>query len=83
MNSFYTEKELKAIGFKKLGKNVLISKKASIYGANNMEIGNNVRIDDFCFLSGRIILGDYIHISAYSKKEEGKEGIEMEDFSGL
>lgn len=83
MNSFYTEKELKAIGFKKLGKNVLISKKASIYGANNMEIGNNVRIDDFCFLSGKIILGNYIHISAYSLLVGGKEGIEMEDFSGL
>lgn len=83
MNSFYTEEELKNIGFKKIGKNVLISKKASIYGAKNMELGSNIRIDDFCFLSGKITLGNYIHISAYSLLVGGEEGIEMEDFSGL
>lgn len=83
MDSFYTAEELAKIGFKKIGKNVLISRKASIYGASNMELGNNIRIDDFCFLSGKIILGNYIHISAYSLLVGGKEGIEMEDFSGL
>lgn len=82
-NSYYSEEELKKIGFKKIGKNVLISKKTSIYGAQNMEIGNNVRIDDYCFLSGRIKLHNYIHISAYSLLVGGSEGIEMEDFSGL
>ena len=30
MNSFYTLEELKKIGIKKFGKNVLISKKATI-----------------------------------------------------
>lgn len=83
MNSYYTEEELRRIGFKKIGKNVLISKKASIYGASKMELGNNIRIDDFCFLSGKIKLGNYIHISAYSLLVGGEEGIEMEDFSGL
>lgn len=83
MDSFYTEAELKQIGFKKIGNNVLISRKASIYGADKMELGSNIRIDDFCFLSGRIILGNYIHISAYSLLIGGKEGIEMEDFSGI
>ena len=44
---FLTEKEIKILNFKSIGKNVLISDKASIYGAENMSIGNNVRIDDF------------------------------------
>lgn len=66
MNSFYSEDELMFIGFKSIGKNVLISKKCSIYGANNMIIGNNVRIDDFCILSGNIEIGNYVHISAYT-----------------
>ena len=42
--------QLEDIGFKSVGKNVLISDKASIYGAGNISIGNNVRIDDFVVL---------------------------------
>ena len=78
--SFYSEQELKKIGFKTLGKNVYISKKASIYGANNISIGDNVRIDDFCILSGLVTIGNYIHIAAYTALFGGKYGIELEDF---
>lgn len=66
---FYTREELKNIGFKSIGENVLISNKSSIYGANNIEIGSNVRIDDFCILSsgeGGIKIGNYIHIACYA-----------------
>lgn len=79
-NSFYTENELKYIGFRTYGKNVLISKKASIYGASNITIGSNVRIDDFCILSGTISIGNYIHISAYSALYGGDIGIILDDF---
>lgn len=81
-NSFYTDKELTEIGFKSYGENVLISRNAQFYGTENIIIGNHVRIDDFCILSGNIILGDYIHISAYTALY-GKFGIEMEDYTGL
>lgn len=83
MNSFYSEEELKEIGFKSVGSNVLISKKCSIYGAQSISIGNNVRIDDFCILSGKIELSNYIHIAAGSMLFAGNEGILFEDFSGL
>lgn len=83
MNSFYSEEELEKIGFQSYGKNVLISKKASIYAAEKMIIGNNVRIDDFCILSGKIELGDYIHISAYCGLFAGDTGIKMMDFTTL
>jgi acetyltransferase-like isoleucine patch superfamily enzyme len=82
INSFYSENELDTMGFKSYGKNVLISRKASIYYPGLMSIGNFVRIDDFCILSGNISLGSYIHISAYSALY-GKYGINMNDFSGL
>jgi galactoside O-acetyltransferase len=81
-NSFYGENELKTLGLKSYGKNVLISRKASIYSHELISIGNFVRIDDFCILSGNISLGSYIHISAYSALY-GKYGIKMQDFSGL
>lgn len=81
MNSFYTREELEKIGFKALGEEVLISRNASIYGASNMTIGNHVRIDDFCILSGNIILGNYVHISAYTALY-GKGGIEIGNYCG-
>ena len=81
--SFYTESELKDIGFKSIGQNVLISRKASFYGVEKIEIGDNVRIDDFCFLSGNIKLGNYIHISVGCILCGSVNGILMEDFSGL
>ncbi len=82
MNSFYTQDELLNIGFKSLGNSVLISRNAVFYGANNMIIGDNVRIDDFCLLSGKIKLGSNIHISAYCALYGAFE-IEMEDYTGL
>ena len=66
---FYTKEELQKIGFKNIGENVLISDKASIYGVKNIEIGSNVRIDDFCIISageGGIKIGNYVHIACYA-----------------
>lgn len=83
MSSFYSGEELEEIGFRTIGEDVLISRKASIYGAKNILIGDHVRIDDFCILSGNIILSSYIHIAAYCALFGGKSGIVMNDFSGL
>ena len=82
MNSFYNNKELKELGFNSIGENVLISKKASFYGADKMSFGCNIRIDDFCILSGSIILGSHVHIGAYCAMY-GSKGIVMEDYTGL
>lgn len=81
--SFYSEDELKKIGFKSYGKNVLISRNAQIYGASKMVIGNNVRIDDFCVLSGAIELGSNIHIAVFCGIFAGNTGVKMCDFSTL
>jgi len=85
MTSFYTTEELNTIGFKSIGQNVFISKKASFYGVSRISIGNNVRIDDFCVLSagiGGIEIGNYIHIAIYSSLQgEGK--ISLQDFVGI
>lgn len=83
MNSFYNIGELNEIGFKSVGKNVQISKKTSFYLPEKMSIGNNVRIDDFCILSGNITLGNFIHIAAYSGLYAGNAGIFMGDFTGI
>lgn len=82
MNSFYTRKEIELLGFNSIGENVLISKKASFYGIENISLGNNVRIDDFCILSGKIKIGSNVHISAYCALY-GAYGIELENYTGL
>lgn len=83
MNSFYTEEELNKIGFKKVGINNLISRKASIYNPEKIELNDNIRIDDFCFLSGNIVFKGYNHISANCILVGGDKGILFEKFSGL
>ncbi|MBL4706052.1 MAG: hypothetical protein JKY54_16115 [Flavobacteriales bacterium] len=67
------------------GKNVLVSDKASIYGGSNIVIGDNVRIDDFCILSGvngYINLHSHIHVAAFVSMF-GAAGIVMEDFTAI
>ncbi len=82
MTSFYSIEELKHLGLKSYGHNVLISRFCNIYGADQITIGNNVRIDDFCILSGKIEIGSNIHISAYVALY-GANGIKIEDYSGI
>ena len=82
MNTFYNQEELLAMGFAHLGENVLISRKTSIYEPAKLVIGDNIRIDDFCLLSGSIELGRCIHLSAYCALY-GKYGIRIADYSGL
>jgi len=81
-NSFLLPEELKRLGFKSLGEHVFISRFASFYEPATIELGDHVRIDDFCILSGNIKLGNYIHISAGSSLY-GRYGIEMKDYTGL
>jgi len=78
---FLSKERLDELGFNSIGENVLISDKCSVYG-RNMSIGNNVRIDDFCILSGNITIGNNIHIGAYCALYGG-HGIIMENYTGL
>lgn len=81
--SFYTKNELADLGLKSYGEKVLISRHVQIYSPEKISIGNNVRIDDFCILSGNITLGSHIHIAAYCALYGGEYGIDMNDYTGL
>lgn len=81
--AYLTELQLKDVGFQHLGRNVKISDKASIYNPELMEIGDNSRIDDFCVISGRLVLGKYCHITPMCLVAGGLVGIFFSDFSTL
>jgi acetyltransferase-like isoleucine patch superfamily enzyme len=83
MNGFYTEDELRQLGLAHIGNNVLISKFSNFYNTDQISIESNVRIDDFCVLSGKIIIGNHVHIGAGCVMYGGNEGIFFEDFTGV
>lgn len=83
MSTFYSKDELKLLGIKQYGKNVFISRNTVIYKPGELEIGNNVRIDDFTVISGKIVVGNYVHIAQGCRLFGGSKGITLDDFSGM
>ena len=83
---FHHSNELKELGFKKVGKNVLIHKTCIIFGVENISIDDNVRIDGFTSIivpeGGYLTMGSHIHIASHCYIGAGA-GIIMEDFTGL
>jgi galactoside O-acetyltransferase len=79
----YSSEELKDIGFKNFGMNVLISKDAKIYSPHKIVIGDNVRIDDFCILSGEIIIGSNVQLAPGVQLSAGAGKIILKDFTGI
>lgn len=83
MDNFLSEQELQQLGIKRYGQDVKIGRHAVLYSPSTLEIGNHVRIDDYTTISGKVVLGDYIHIAQFCGLYGGTEGIIMDDFSGL
>lgn len=83
MSNFLTEQELTGLGIKSYGKNVLIGRHVVLYSPDKLVLGDNVRIDDFTIISGKVTMGSFIHVSQFCGIYGGDEGIVMEDFSGL
>lgn len=69
---------------KKIGKNVIIGKTVRIRYPELVEIGDNVIIDDFSYISTALKLESYVHISAGAKIIGGKNShVKMDSFSTL
>jgi acetyltransferase-like isoleucine patch superfamily enzyme len=81
--AFLSQEALKKIPFKRIGTNVKISVDARIYNPEEMEIGDHSRIDDFCVLSGKIIIGKYVHIAPACILAGSLAGIYIDDFANF
>ncbi|MGR4068072.1 acyltransferase [Billgrantia sp. C5P2] len=81
--AYYSHAELQEMGFKKIGKNVKISNKASIYEPEKITIDDFSRIDDFCVISGKVTIGKYCHITPMCLVAGGEPGVFLHDFSSL
>jgi acetyltransferase-like isoleucine patch superfamily enzyme len=83
--SYYSDDELRELGFASIGRSVLISRKASLYGISRISIGDASRIDDFCVLSagaGGISIGHHCHIAVMCTII-GRGRVEIGDLSTL
>ena len=83
--AFLAEEAVAALGFARVGRDVKISDRVSVYHPERIFIADHVRIDDFCILSagdGGIDIGNYVHIGCHSSLI-GRERIVLRDFAGL
>ncbi len=80
---YYSREELKGMKFRKLGRDVLVSRTARIYIPEYVSIGDFSIVDDFCILSGNVEIGRNVHLAHGCRVIAGREGIAMDDFSGL
>ena len=83
MSTFLSKEEVRALGLKSCGEDVLIGRYAVLYHPEKLSVGNHVRIDDFTIISGNVTLHDYIHISHFCGLYGAEAGIEMMDYSCL
>ena len=81
--AYLIRSELENMGFKHLGENVLVSDNASIYNPEQIAIGDNSRIDDFCVISGSVDIGRFNHITPMCLVAGGNPGIFFGDFCTL
>ena len=83
--SFYSDTELRELGFAEIGDNVLVDKSVILIGINRIKIGSNVRIDALSLVitSGmEIRIGSGVHIAAGTKLF-GTAGITLGSYSGI
>ena len=83
--TWMSNEQIQSMGFASVGKNLKLSDKASFYNCQKIQLGNNVRIDDFCVLSAGvegIEIGNYIHIGVFSSLI-GAGNILLSDFCNI
>ena len=81
--AYLSRDRLEALGFRALGKNVKVSDRAVIYNADQIELGDRARIDDFCVLSGRIVMGRDTFMGVHGMIAGGSEGVFFADFAAV
>lgn len=78
-NIFFNRSDLKSCG-----KNVIIGKTARIRYPELVEIGDNVIIDDFTYISTQLKIDDYVHISSGCRLIGGQKScVQFGKFSTL
>lgn len=78
---YLTPQEIRKIGFKSAGNELLISPFAQFHNPELISLGNNVRVDDFVVMSGNISIGSYVHFSINSSIISPRAHVTVCDFA--
>jgi dTDP-4-amino-4,6-dideoxy-D-glucose acyltransferase len=81
--NFLSPDELARTGFGQVGVNARISRQALFFAPERIHVGDDVRIDAFCILSGGqpgLHIGRNVHISAYTSIL-GRAAVHIGDFA--
>lgn len=81
---YYSESELRAAGFRSVGRDVKVHSRASLYQIENIALGDYARIDDFAIIiaTGPVDIGAYVHVPNYCYIAAGR-GVILQDFVTL
>lgn len=82
-SGWYTEYDLKEMGFLQVGNNVRVAKDCTIVGIDKIILKSNIRIDSYCTIvtsDKHIEIGNYVHICP-CVHISGGGGVIFEDFS--
>ena len=85
VDDFLSETELRQLGLRSVGRNVLISRHALLFSPERISIGDHSRIDAFCVLSAgvpHLTIGRNVHVSAHVVIV-GRGAVEIGDFATL
>lgn len=82
LDEYLSPGALLEIGFKSVGRNPRVSVKCSFYGIDG-DLGDNVRIDDFCVLKGKLHIGSFVHIASFGLVSGAHDRITIGDFVSL
>lgn len=79
---YLSREEIAKIGFKSYGENLQISSKVTFYRPERIQLGNNIKIDDFSVLANYITLEDWTFIGLGSCLLASEDApIILEEFS--
>lgn len=84
--SFLTTKELEAIPFRSMGRDVMIDRSARIINPEFVSIGDNVRIDMCTVVSAGshgVEIGSHVHLGSQVSVFGGGGFVRLSDFSGI
>lgn len=81
---YLSDAELRRAGFKSVGRDVKVHDRASLYGVENISLGDFARIDDFAVIiaTGPVTLGRYVSVPNFCFIG-GRHGVELQDFATL
>jgi acetyltransferase-like isoleucine patch superfamily enzyme len=82
MNDTYSKRELIALGFSSVGNNVSVSNDVRFFAIEG-SLGDNVRIDAYAILTGKLELHANVHVSPFCFLSATGGSITMQENSGI